>query len=74
MRQYTVTEYEDKDYQDFKDNLTDEHAIVLLERISHGWLPDYNFDGTESDFDNYCLHQAIYRAIDALQKRGEGNE
>ena len=71
MRQYTVTEYEDKDYQDFKDNLTDEHAIVLLERISRGWLPDYNFDGTESDFDNYCLHQAIYRAIDALQKRGE---
>lgn len=31
MRQYTVTEYEDKDYQDFKNNLTNEHAIVLLE-------------------------------------------
>lgn len=71
MRQYTVTEYEDKDYQDFKDNLTDEHAIVLLERISNNWLPDYNFNGTESDFDNYCMHQAIYRAIDALWKRSE---
>lgn len=71
MRQYTVTEYEDKDYQDFKNNLTDEHAITLLERISRGWLPGYNFGGTETDFDNYCMHQAIYRAIDALQERSE---
>ena len=28
MRQYTVTEYEVKDYQDFKNNLTDEHTIA----------------------------------------------
>ena len=64
MRKYTVTEY--------KDNLTDEHALVLLKRISNNWLPDYNFDGTENDFDNYCLHQAIYRAMDALRERSEG--
>lgn len=69
MRKYTVTEYDDNDYKDFKNNLTDENAIVLLERISRGWLPDYDFSGTETDFDNYCLHQAIYRAIDALTKR-----
>ena len=69
MRTYTVTEYEQEDYQNFKDNLTDEKAIEILGRISRGWLPDYNFSGDESDFENYCLHQGIYRAQDALKER-----
>ena len=71
MRQYTVTEYEQEDYEDFKRNLTNEQAIQLLESISRGYLPDYSFTGTENDFEYYCLHQAIYRAIDALQERSE---
>lgn len=71
MRKYTVTEYEDKDYEDFKNNLTNGQAIDILKCISNGWLPYYNFSGTESDFDNYCLHQAIYRAIEALQERSD---
>ena len=69
MRTYTAIEYEKEDYQNFKDNLTDEKAIDILERISRGWLPNYNFSGEESDFENYCLHQAIYRAQDALRER-----
>ena len=69
MRTYTVIEYEKEDYQNFKDNLTDEKAIDILEGISRGWLPNYNFSGEESDFENYCLHQAIYRAQDALRER-----
>ena len=32
MRTYTVIEYEKEDYQNFKDNLTDEKAIDILER------------------------------------------
>ena len=68
---HTVTEYEQEDYEDFKRNLTSEQTIELLERISRGYLPDYNFTGTENDFEYYCLHQAIYRAIDALQERSE---
>ena len=71
MKQYTVTEYELEDYEDFRDNLTDEKAIELLERISRGWLPDYNFTGTEDDFDNYCLHKAIDKAIEALERSEE---
>lgn len=71
MKQYTVTEYEMEDYDDFKNNLTDKKAIELLERISRGYLPDYDFIGTENDYDNYCLHQAIYRAITALEERNE---
>lgn len=74
MRQYTVTEYEQEDYEDFKRNLTSEQAIALLERISRGYLPDYNFTGTEDDFDDYCLHQAIYKAIGALEERSDNND
>ena len=33
MRTYTVIEYEKEDYQNFKDNLTDEKAIDILERF-----------------------------------------
>ena len=68
MRQYIVTEYEQEDYDDFKRNLTNEQAIQLLERISRGYLPDYNFPGTENDFDNYCLHKAIDKAIESLER------
>ena len=67
MRTYTATQYEQSDYDNFRNNLTNEHAIVLLERIDRGYLPDYNFDGTESDFDYYTLHKAIDKAIEALK-------
>lgn len=31
------------------------------------WEHHYNFDGTESDYENYQLHQAIYKGIEALK-------
>ena len=71
MREYVVKEYDMQDYDDFRDNLTGDKAIELLERISRGYLPDYDFTGSEDDFDHYCLHMAIRRAIDALQERSE---
>ena len=71
MRRYTVTEYEQEDYDYFKRNLTSKKAIEFLERISRGYLPDYNFTGTEDDFDNYCLHKAIDKAIEALEERSD---
>ena len=74
MRQYTVTEYEQEDYEYFERNLTNKKAIEFLERISRGYLPDYNFTGTEDDFDNYCLHQAIYKAIEALEERSDNHD
>ena len=74
MRQYIVTEYEQEDYDDFKRNLTNEQAIQLLKRISRGYLPYYNFTGTEDDFDNYCLHKAIYKAIEALEERSDNHD
>lgn len=41
----------------------------LLERIERGWIPDYNFSGSESDFENYQLHVALDRAIDCLKNK-----
>lgn len=71
MREYTVKEYDPEDYENFKTNLSNEQAIELLKRISRGYLPDYNFIGTEDDFDYYCLHQAVYRAIEALEGKSD---
>ena len=55
MKTYTVTEYDMEDYNKARDDMTDEETVNLLKRIERGWIPDYNFDGTESDFDNYKL-------------------
>lgn len=71
MRTYTVTEYEMEDYKNFREGMTNEEAVELLNRIERGWIPDYNFDGTESDYENYQLHQAIYKGIEALKTVGE---
>lgn len=67
MRIYTVTEYDTEDYDAVRENMTNDEAIRLLERINRGWIPDYNFTGTEDDFENYKLHQALYKAMDALK-------
>ena len=66
-RTYTVTEYDREDYTELSENMTDEEAVALLERIERGWIPDYNFDGSEGDFYNYKLHVALYKAIEKLQ-------
>lgn len=66
MITYTVTEYEESDYNDFRDNLTISRTINILDDISRGWIGDYNYDGTESDFELYKLHMALYKAINIL--------
>ena len=67
MRTYTITEYDREDYDAVRENMTNDEAICLLERIDRGWIPDYNFTGTEDDFENYKLHQALYKAMNALK-------
>ena len=67
MRTYTVTEYDREDYDTVREDMTNDEAIRLLEHIDRGWIPDYNFTGTEDDFQNYKLHRALYKAMDALK-------
>lgn len=69
MREYTVREYEMEDYEMAKESMTNEEAINLLEYINRGWIPDYNFTGKEDDFENYKLHMAMLKAIEALKNR-----
>ena len=71
MRTYTVTEYEKEDYDNLRENITSDEVLELLDRIERGWIPDYNFDNTESDFDNYKLHLALYKAMDAIRTLNE---
>lgn len=68
MIQYTITEYNKEDYEKFSDEMTDDKCIELLKKIERGWLPDYNFTGSEHDFEAYTLHQALFRAIDLIKK------
>lgn len=67
MREYTVREYDAEDYNKLRDNMTVEETIDNLRKISRGWLPDYNYSGSESDYDVYKLHIAINKAISALK-------
>lgn len=68
MKTYTITEYEMEDYENFENNLTKEEIINGLKNIARGWLPDYNFRGTEDDF--YCFknHAIINKAIKLLKR------
>lgn len=66
MRTYTVNEYEQEDYSQAKENMSDHEAALLLEKIDRGWIPGYDFTGTQQDFENYKLHIALSKAIKAL--------
>ena len=39
MREYTVVEYEQSDFDDVKDRMTKEEAIRILEGLPRGWFP-----------------------------------
>lgn len=69
MRKYEVTEYDMNDYNDFENNLTPQRAIEILEYIDRGYLPDYNFTGTENDFEYHSLHCAMRMAMEYLSKK-----
>lgn len=66
MRTYTVTEYEKEDYAKARDEMTIGEVINNLEHIDQGWIPSYNYSGTEEDFDNYKLHMALRKAMELL--------
>lgn len=69
MREYTVREYDMEDYEYIRDNITDEEIISILEYIEGGYIPDWNFSKTENDYENYKLHIALWKAIDAIKAK-----
>lgn len=68
MRKYTATEYEQQDYDDYRNNITIDEVISNLKHINRGYIGDYDFTGEEDDFERYKLHTSIYKAIELLEQ------
>lgn len=66
MRTYAVNEYDQEDYSQAREKMTDHEAALILEKIDRVWIPGYDFTGEPQDFENYKLHAALDRAIKAL--------
>ena len=67
MRTYTITEYEQSDYDDYEKNVTIDEIIENLARINRGYIADYSFSGEEDDFERYKLHTCLYKVIKLLK-------
>ena len=69
MRTYTITEYEEEDYEHAR-NMGISDVIERLGWIKRGWLPDYsyNHDGTGDDYDRFANQMAMNRAIELLRE------
>lgn len=74
MREYTVREYDKKDYDIQKDMIKEMSRKELADNIrgiARGWLPDYNFTGEESDYDNYRYQMIMRRAAEIIESEGK---
>lgn len=74
MITYTITEYEQEDFDNVERNMTAEEAISILESLPRGYFPYTKPSwgkATERDFENYKNCCAIDFAIEQLQKECE---
>lgn len=71
MRQETKTIYEAEDYKKAND-MSDEEIVNYLDQIDYGWIGSSrfygqeDFEGDESDYERYCMHIALRKAIEKL--------
>lgn len=74
MIKYTITEYEQEDFDNIDKNMTAEEAASILEGLPRGYFPYTKPSwgkATESDFDNYKICCAIDMAITYLKAGGQ---
>ena len=76
MKEYTVVEYEQSDFDDVKNGMTKKDAINILESLRRGWfpysIPDQKKHVGFSDYDNYRTCCAIDMGIEALKGKQDG--
>lgn len=74
MRTYTVTEYEQEDFDAIEENMTADKAIEVLGGLPRGWfpyrLPRWGDKISRCDLDNFEICCAIQFAIERI-KAGE---
>ncbi len=72
MREYTVIEYEQEDFDAVARGMTPERAIEILSGLPRGYfpyrLPEWNDKVTESDLHNFEICCAIRKSISALKE------
>lgn len=77
MKQYTVVEYEQEDFDKIEREMTKERAIEVLSGLPRGWfpyrLPRWSEKVDATDLDKFEICCAIEKAIEAL-KKGEPND
>lgn len=70
MREYTVREYEKEDYEQQEytvENMSRKQLAESIEGIARGHIGDYNFTGSETDFDNHKLQMIMRRVAEILE-------
>lgn len=72
MRQHTVVEYEQSDFDAVRNGMTQKEAAEILDSLPRGWfpydLPSWSKNVTASDFDNFRICCALDIAIKALEE------
>lgn len=74
MREYTVREYDEEDYRKVVTEMTDDKIVDLLDLIDRVYLPDFNYSGSENDYESYRLHVAMHMAINKLKGAEENGD
>ncbi len=70
MREYTIKEYEKKDYEQQEytvEHMSRKELASSIEGIVRGYIGDYNFTGSEDDFENHKLHMIMRRVAKILE-------
>ena len=70
MKEYTVVEYEQSDFDSIRNDMTKEESIQILEHLPRGWfpyhLPKWGGNVNGADYDNYKICCALEIAIEAF--------
>lgn len=76
MKKYIVVEYEESDFDEVKNEMTNQEAVEILDSLPRGWFPyrhpSYDKHVSSSDYDNYRIYCALNLAIKALEGKNHG--